>query len=64
MSNEIDGYINESFEDLIDRLTYREIMRHIKFIKIELREKGLTNERLTILTKNLTYCYKVLKKRV
>ena len=64
MSDKIEGYINESFEDLIDRLPQKFVLHHIRAIKIELATKGLTKERLKELTHRLAYCYDKIKRRV
>lgn len=61
--NEFEGYMNENYEDLINRLDPIDIIRHIKGIKFELQQQNLTKKRIEILTERLTYCYKKLRCR-
>jgi len=60
MNDKIEGYMNESFEHLINRLPKSAIFRHITFIKMELEEKHISEERKTVLNQRLDYCIKKL----
>jgi len=63
MSEQVEGYINETFEQLIERSSITYIKNQIRYIKKELSESGLDNERLRILTNRLSYCYFQLRKK-